>query len=181
MEEMREREIEEEEFANGAEEKLSESAPAYDKEEVKGEIIKVVKDFLSYFGIKGKIEIKEQEGGFYVNIRMRAMAGFLIGKGGNTLRAMQHLVMERLRKKYLHLPPILLDISGYRMRRVNFLKKKALAIARVVMETKREMAFDFLTPRELKIVADALADVKEVKIWTIGTGVKRNVIIAPNF
>ncbi|MEO0098485.1 MAG: hypothetical protein ABIK84_00140 [candidate division WOR-3 bacterium] len=161
-------------------EQISETAPPYDPEVLKAEITKVVKDFLTYFGIRGKVEIKEQEEGFYCNIRLRAMAGFLIGKNGNTLKALQHLVTEILRKKFPQLPPVVLDVAGYRMRRVNFLRKKALAIARVVIETKREMAFDFLTPRELKIVADALADIKEVKIWTIGSGAKRNVIIAPN-
>ncbi len=155
------------------------SAPTYNPEELKEEITRVVRELFFYLGVKPKLEIQEQGESFYVNARLRARAGFLIGKKGQTLLALQYLATEILRKKYPYLPPIVLDISGYRMRRINFLKKKALAIARVVMETKREMAFDFLTPRELKIVADALAEIKEVKIYTIGTGTKRNVIIAP--
>jgi len=162
------------------EEKTTEELSAEEIAAMKGEIERVVKEFLSWLGVRGKVDIKDQEGGFYVNCRMKAMAGFLIGKKGNTIRAMECLVKEMVRKKYPNLPPLLLDISGYRMRRVHFLQKKALAIARVVMETKREMAFDFLTPRELKIVADALANTKEVKIWTIGSGPKVQVVIAPN-
>ncbi len=155
--------------------------PAANKEEIKQSAIEVVKKFLFGLGVRAKLEIRDEaSGGLYINIRLRAMAGFLIGRQGATLRALQHLVAEILLKKYPNLPPITLDVSGYRMRRINFLKKKALAVARVVMDTKREMALDFLTPRELKIVADALAELKEVKIYAIGSGVKRNVIIAPN-
>ncbi len=162
------------------EKKVSEEEVVVNKEEIKGELIRLVGNFLNNLGVRGKVEVKELDEGLYVNIRLRAMAGFLIGKGGRTLKAMQHLITEMLLKRFPKLPPIILDVSGYRMRRVNFLKKKALAIAKVVMDTKREMAFDFLTPRELKIVADALTDIKEVKIYTIGSGVKKNVIIAPN-
>jgi len=75
---------------------------------------------------------------------------------------------------------ILVDVSGYRMRRTNFLKKKAEAIACIVLQTGREMALDPLTRREQQIVEGRLSEIKGVKLYTIGKGVSKNVIIAPS-
>jgi predicted RNA-binding protein Jag len=64
------------------------------------------------------------------------------------------------------------------MRRNNFLKKKAEAIAHIVLQTGREMALDPLTKKEQQVVENRLAEMKGVKIYTIGKGVSKNVIIA---
>ena len=66
------------------------------------------------------------------------------------------------------------------MRRTNFLKKKAEAIARIVLQTGREMALDPLTKREQQIVETKLSEIKGVKLYSIGKGASKNVIIAPN-
>jgi spoIIIJ-associated protein len=74
---------------------------------------------------------------------------------------------------------ILVDVGGYRMRRNNFLRKKAEAIAHIVLQTGREMALDPLTKKEQQIVESKLSEIKGVKVYTIGKGVSKNVIIAP--
>ncbi|MBA7547055.1 hypothetical protein ES705_39457 [subsurface metagenome] len=62
----------------------------------------------------------------------------------------------------------------------NFLRKKAEAIACIVLQTGREMALDPLTKKEQQIVESKLSEIKGVKIYAIGKGVSKNVIIAPN-
>lgn len=134
---------------------------------------------LTSCGFKPNITITKDDRGFYLNIKTRHTDAILIGKKGETLWSLQYLISRLVKRFYPNLK-ILVDVSGYRMRRTNFLKKKAEAIARIVLQTGREMALDPLTKREQQIVESKLSEIKGVKLYTIGKGVSKNVIIAPS-
>lgn len=134
---------------------------------------------LGYGGIRGRVDIEYKDGGYYVNIQTRSSAGLLIGRRGETLRALQYLVRAILGRRRSRQPKVVVDVGGYRLRRENFLRKKALAIARIVLETRREMALDLMTDRERMIVEEALTQIPEVWSYTIGSGPRKNVIVAP--
>lgn len=143
-------------------------------------IQQVVKEFLSYLGVRAKVDIKEEKNGYYANIKAKPYAGLLIGRRGENLKALQYLVRLVVKKRVGSFVPLILDVSGYRMRRINFLKKKAMAIAKIVLETKKEMALDQLTEKEIGVVSETLNQIAGIKFYTIkGTGNKKNVIIAP--
>lgn len=142
-------------------------------------LLEVTKFILESCGFKPNINISKDDKGFYVNIKTRHADAILIGKKGETLWALQYLI-ARLMKRFHPNLKILVDVSGYRMRRTNFLKKKAEAIARIVLQTGREMALDPLTKREQQIVERKLSEIKGVKLYSIGKGASKNVIIAPN-
>ncbi len=142
-------------------------------------LLEVTKFILESCGFKPNINIAKDDKGFYVNIKTRHADAILIGKKGETLWALQYLI-ARLMKRFHPNLKILVDVSGYRMRRTNFLKKKAEAIARIVLQTGREMALDPLTKREQQIVERKLSEIKGVKLYSIGKGASKNVIIAPN-
>jgi len=134
---------------------------------------------LTSCGFKSTVNITKDDKGLYVNIKTKRTDAILIGKKGETLWALQYLI-SRLMKRFHPNLKILVDVGGYRMRRNNFLRKKAEAIARIVLQTGREMALDPLTKKEQQIVANKLSEIKGVKIYTIGKGVSKNVIIAPS-
>ncbi len=134
---------------------------------------------LTSCGFKPTISITKDDKGLYLNIKTRRTDAILIGKKGETLWSLQYL-LSRLMKRFHPNLKILVDVGGYRMRRNNFLRKKAEAIARIVLQTGREMALDPLTKKEQQIVANKLSEIKGVKIYTIGKGVSKNVIIAPS-
>ncbi len=134
---------------------------------------------LTRCGFRSTINITKDDKGLYVNIKTKRTDAILIGKKGETLWALQYLI-SRLMKRFHPNLKILVDVGGYRMRRNNFLRKKAEAIARIVLQTGREMALDPLTKKEQQIVANKLSEIKGVKIYTIGKGVSKNVIIAPS-
>lgn len=94
---------------------------------------------------------------------------------------MQLVVQSILQHRHpgVNIPNVTIDVGGYKRRREDFLKRKALAIARVVIETKREMSLDPLTEKEYKIVKEALMEQGKVRIHTVGSGYRKNVIIAP--
>ncbi|UCC11670.1 MAG: Jag N-terminal domain-containing protein [candidate division WOR-3 bacterium] len=134
---------------------------------------------LTSCGFRPNISITKDEKGLYLNIKTKHTDAILIGKKGETLWALQYLI-SRLMKRFHPNLKILVDVGGYRNRRNNFLKKKAEAIARIVLQTGREMALDPLTKKEQQIVESKLSEIKGVKIYTIGKGVSKNVIIAPS-
>lgn len=142
-------------------------------------ITETLQGILDRAGIKGKLELQKEPDGYYVNIHTRASDGLLIGKRGETLRSLQYLVKIIVRRRFGEVSRITLDVGGYRMRRENFLRKKAVAIARIVLETRREMALDPLTDKEREAVEQALTAVPGVRTYTIGSGVRKNVIVAP--
>ena len=134
---------------------------------------------LSSCGFKPNVSITKDDKGLYLNIKTKRTDAILIGKKGETLWSLQYLI-SRLMKRFHPNLKILVDVGGYRMRRNNFLRKKAEAIAHIVLQTGREMALDPLTKKEQQIVESKLQEIKGVKIYTIGKGVSKNVIIAPS-
>lgn len=134
---------------------------------------------LTSCGFKPNIEITKDDLGLYLNIKTKRTDAILIGRKGETLWSLQYLI-SRLMKRFHPNLKILVDVGSYRMRRNNFLRKKAEAIACIVLQTGREMALDPLTKKEQQIVESKLSEIKGVKIYTIGKGVSKNVIIAPN-
>lgn len=142
-------------------------------------LLEVTKFILESCGFRPNINIAKDDKGFYVNIKTRHADAILIGKKGETLWALQYIITRLIKRFHPNLK-ILVDVSGYRMRRTNFLKKKAEAIARIVLQTGREMALDPLTKREQQIVESKLSEIKGVKLYSIGKGASKNVIIAPN-
>ncbi|MBE0432510.1 Jag N-terminal domain-containing protein [candidate division WOR-3 bacterium] len=142
-------------------------------------LLELTKFILESCGFKPNLNITKDDKGLYLNIKTRHADAILIGKKGETLWALQYII-TRLMKRFHPNLKILVDVSGYRMRRTNFLKKKAEAIAQIVLQTGREMALEPLTKREKQIVESKLSEIKGVKVYSIGKGASMNVIIAPS-
>ncbi len=148
------------------------------------DIYEILNNILTLAGIRARIDVREfrpDEGreGIYVNIKTKSSDGLLIGRKGGTLRDIQYIIKAILAKKYEKLPLIFLDVGGYRLRRENYVKKKAIAIAKIVKETGKEMAMDPLTEREVRLVMRTLEGLEGITAYTIGKGRNKNVVIAP--
>jgi spoIIIJ-associated protein len=142
-------------------------------------IAQVIEKLINHIGIRAKVEVNRTSAGYLANIKTKRASAILIGRRGSTLKALQHLIRTIVRRKYPEILPITVDVAGYLQRRDNFLRKKALAVAKIVTETGREMALDFLSEKELAVVRDALNAMPQVRVYAVGTGSRRNVIIAP--
>ena len=140
---------------------------------------RVLSKLLSYIGIRTRVEITKTNESYYANIRTKHSNGLLIGRRGQTLRSLQYLTRVIVKQKFDAVPPITVDVSGYRLRRENFLRKKGTAVARIVLETHREMALDLLTEKEMELVVEALKPIEGIRVYAVGTGTRKNIIIAP--
>jgi len=147
-------------------------------EKLENEIQDLISNIIELMGIKGMVRTKLLEDSYYSNLRTRGADGLLIGKRGLTIISIQAIVNQIMRHRYPNISiDVFVDVAGYRKRRENFLKKKALAVATVVAETKRDMALDILTEREYRMVERELAPLGTVRVYQVGSGPKRTVVI----
>jgi spoIIIJ-associated protein len=143
------------------------------------EIATVLRTLLDLIGIRSRVDVERAGDEYYANIRPQVSKGLLIGHRGTTLKAIQYLTRLIVKRTFPDVPPVMVDVGGYRSRREDFLRKKAEAVARIVLETGREMALDPLTEKERLMVEEHLRRVPEVRVYAIAAGSKQNVIIAP--
>ena len=103
--------------------------------------------------------------------------GAVIGRKGETLDAIQHLVnytVNRGSDKHMH---INVDAEGYRSKREETLVNLAHKMAAKVLKYKRSMAFEPMNSYERHVIHTALQDVEGVSTNSIGTEPNRRVVV----
>jgi len=107
-------------------------------------------------------------------------AGLLIGRRGETLRALQFMVNSLVSRRMDERVNILVDVAGYQQRRHDFLATLAAKIAKTVGSSGRSIALEPMPPNERRIVHLALADYGGVTTSSTGVGEGRKVVVEPN-
>ena len=107
-------------------------------------------------------------------------SGLLIGRRGETLRALQFLVNLVVKKSVGDQQiRVVLDIERYRERRNNSLHDMALKVADKVSSTGRSLSLEAMPPAERRVIHMALADHPQVSTESSGFGEDRKVTISP--
>lgn len=115
-----------------------------------------------------------EEGKLMVDLESE-FAGYIIGKHGRTLEALQfmtNLIVEKITGEQ---PKILLDIENYRDRRAQHLMEIAKKTGEYVLKTGKSRLLDPLNPYERRLVHMALQDNEHVKTESEGNGVYKRV------
>ena len=106
-------------------------------------------------------------------------SGLLIGRRGETLRALQFLVSFIASRRLGERVNLFVDVAGYQERRYETLRSLAQRVARRVASSGREVPLEPMPPNERRIVHMALADDPDVSTISEGMGDGRHVIIEP--
>jgi len=104
-------------------------------------------------------------------------SGLLIGRRGETLRALQFLVSFMASRKLESRINLSLDVAGYQKRRYESLSNLAMKVARRVSATGRSIPLEPMPPNERRVVHMALADRSDVSTLSEGEGEGRHVVI----
>jgi len=103
----------------------------------------------------------------------------LIGKGGQTLKALTTVVKQVIYNQINQYPHILLDVENYKEKQEGHLERLAKRIAREVARTKVEVALENMNSYERRIIHNVLTDNKYVYTESVGEEPNRHVVIKP--
>ena len=107
-------------------------------------------------------------------------SALLIGRRGETLRALQLLVRTIVGRKLGANLNFTVDVEGYDDRRRQSLANLADRVASRVIKTGRSIELEPMSARERRIVHISLADQKGIQTESSGEGKDRRVVIQPS-
>lgn len=103
----------------------------------------------------------------------------LIARGGEVLKALEHLAFRALGLDPAFHEKIHLDCGGYRAIRFEELRMTARVAAERVLASKQPFQLNAMSSRERRIVHLALKDMPGVRTESTGTGEERHIVIHP--
>ncbi len=104
-------------------------------------------------------------------------AGFVIGKKGQTLDAVQYVLNRIAAQKKLLERAIHVDAAGYRGRRADSLTELAQRLAEQARRTKRPVRAEPMPPQDRRIVHLALANETDLETRSEGDEPMRRVVV----
>ncbi len=115
----------------------------------------------------------------YINIETAGVDGLLIGRKGDTLNSLQHLIGRIVSRKMGGYQRLTLDVGGYLKNRQEILRQKAVKAAERARRSNREVQMEPMKASERRIVHVALTNEEGISTYTTGNGDMRKVCIAP--
>ncbi len=122
----------------------------------------VLTKMLSLMGFPSSIEIKKRDNIVILSVEGCTDSSRLIGKEGHTLEEMQFIINRIVYKKFGQRTNMLIDVDGYRERRLEQLRQQAFDAASQVKQEGNEVVLNPMNSFERRTVHMALADDEEV-------------------
>lgn len=106
--------------------------------------------------------------------------GPLVGPKGSTLAALQDVTRTVVQRQCpSRTDRILVDVAGYRGKRVAALQRFTEQIAREVIESGSERALEPMSPADRKVVHDAVNAMEGVSTRSEGEDPSRYIVVSP--
>jgi spoIIIJ-associated protein len=143
-------------------------------------------DILSLMGVSASVEMilgheladENQDPPIVLNITGDDL-GILIGRRGETLRALQYMIRLMVSHQTKHWTDLIVDVEQYRVRRRRALENLAQRVAERVAREGRPQALEPMPAYERRIVHIALRNNPQVTTRSIGEGERRKVTVYP--
>lgn len=139
----------------------------------------ILAEVLGFMGIEYSCSVEEMPDTTFININSNGLDGLLIGRRGETLASIQHVVNRIFTSRTGRHSKITVDVGGYIKRKHRLLIEKAQKVADKVRRSGKEFDFEPLKAAERRIIHLAIADYDDVTTYTIGDGLLRKVVICP--
>ena len=138
----------------------------------------VVVDIVNLMNLRTRVTSWEDEEEIHVDVWGEEL-GILIGRGGATLQALQDVVSTIIRRSNYEERRIIVDVERYKERRRQKLMEYAERMAEKALTSKKPIRLEPMTPRERKIIHDALKDFVGVQSKSEGEDPQRRIVISP--
>jgi spoIIIJ-associated protein len=139
------------------------------KKEVEGLVKKIIDNF--------EIEIQEQGGVYHIDVKTEE-AATIIGRFGETIRALQKIFEVILYKKFNQPIQIIFNINDYRERQREKLEKLAKKMAEGTLTTGEPSYLERLSSFERKMIHEYIsANYQDLQSYSEGEGKGRRLVI----
>ncbi len=145
--------------------------------QVAGEYLRNILDCLGITEIE--MTITEEENGAEINLEGEGI-GYVIGRRGDTLNALQYLtglVANHVENNYYR---ISINTGHYREKRENTLEILGRKLAFKAVKTNQKTALEPMNPYERRIIHTAVQKVRGATSWSEGENMNRHVVIGPD-
>lgn len=132
---------------------------------------------ISLMGINVSVEVNQKGRIIEVNFQGDE-AGNIIGKHGDTLDAIQHMMQLAFNKKVKGAEKIRLDTEDYRMKREKTLIGLAKSIANRVIKSRGKYELEPMKAYERRIIHSALQSYPMITTYSVGVEPQRRLIVA---
>ncbi|MGQ9824704.1 MAG: RNA-binding cell elongation regulator Jag/EloR [Desulfotomaculales bacterium] len=128
--------------------------------------------------VSADVEVVENGQELIINLSGNGL-GVLIGRRGETLNALQYLINLCVNKNQLQKSKIILDVEGYRKRRVETLEKLALRLAEKAKRRGKNIVLEPMNPQERRIIHTTLQGRDDIYTYSEGEEPFRKIVISP--
>ena len=149
---------------------------------LKTDLVNYVKEYLeellTKMGLEVNFETKYRDETIFIKI-YSSNNPVLIGKGGNTLKALENIVKQKINNDWHINPYLSLDVEDYREKQQRRLERLAKSVAKDVLKTNVEVHLENMSAYDRRIVHNALTNFKGIKTISEGEEPNRHVVIKP--
>jgi spoIIIJ-associated protein len=155
-------------------------ARAYYEESEFSKAENYIKNILRLMGVEPRVLTVEEDDGVRFSLDCGDNDGYVIGRRGETLDAMQYLVrlvVSRGREDYRR---VSVNVGDYREQREQALREMAANSAAKAKKFGRNVALPPMTPYDRRIIHTEAQGIEGVSSFSVGEGDDRRVTIAPD-
>jgi len=150
----------------------------------KNRLIEIVQRLIQPMNVACDIAVREEKTGdkdaVVVAISAPEDARFLIGKNGQNLQALEHVVRTVfLKEMHDQVLTLFVDVNDYKKSRASHVATLAREAVLRVRNTQRAEALIPMSPYERRIVHMELASISDVTTESIGQEPQRRIVVKP--
>lgn len=149
----------------------------YKKEDIYSLAKNYLKEVIENLGLEISFEMKKQDDKAIIKMYSNNN-NILIGHNGNTLRALEILVKQKIQLETGIYFVISLDVENYKDKKVARIEREAKKIAKEVARTKIAAHLEKMNAYERRIVHNVLSNFKGVTTKSEGEEPNRHVVIS---
>lgn len=149
-------------------------AVTYD--EIQKQIKHYLSQLLTHLGLEVSFETQLRNGEIIIKMYSNRNP-LLIGKNGQTIKALETVCKQVIYKEIGVYPYLALDVADYRAHQISRLERLAQNMARKVIRTKKSIALEPMNSYNRRIIHNALGNYEKVYSESEGVEPNRRVVI----
>jgi spoIIIJ-associated protein len=139
--------------------------------------VNYLEKILASLNLKAEMSTKIVDDILHIDMVSDDDAGRIIGKNGDTLKALNELVRTALFNRFNQHISVLLNINNYKDHKYDKLESLAKRVANSVRRTKMTAELDPMPSDERRIIHNILSEEPNIKTISVGTGRLRHITI----